>query len=253
MSSKSQTEGLELAELVFYAIASLPATYCLIKHGRPGLLGWLNVLIFCGLRIASNAMAYHDMTTTGNPNKAASIISGIGLSPLLLAALNLLNETNTSIRDNLPAIVKSYGSILAHWVIIAGVALAAASSNGKLILLRIGLIVFGTGWMFVAILTYISFRAPVSSQRADGEKKLLIAIMAALPLIGVRILYGIAIAFVDGNMLGGSLPVRVILGTLPEFLVMIAYVGVGLVTRNVAEQRLAGSKQTMDYTGPAYT
>jgi hypothetical protein len=90
--SKSQTEGLELAELVFYAIAILPATYCLIKHGRPGILGWFNVLTMCVLRIASNAMAYHDMTTTGNPNKAASIISGIGLSPLLLAALGLLNE-----------------------------------------------------------------------------------------------------------------------------------------------------------------
>jgi hypothetical protein len=77
--------------------------------------------------------------------------------------------------------------------------------------------------------------------------------MTALPLIGVRILNGIAIAFVDGNILGGSLPVRVIFGTLPEFLVMIAYVGVGLVTRNVAEQRLAGHKQPMDYTGPAYT
>lgn len=77
--------------------------------------------------------------------------------------------------------------------------------------------------------------------------------MVALPLIGVRILYGIAIAFVDGNMLGGSLPVRVIFGTLPEFLVMIAYVAGGLVTRNVAEQRLEGSKQAMDYTASAYT
>lgn len=87
MSSKSQIDGLELAELVFFAIATLPATYCLIKHGRHGILGWLNVLILCGLRIASSAMA-----TTGNPSKAASIISGIGLSPLLLAALGLLHE-----------------------------------------------------------------------------------------------------------------------------------------------------------------
>ncbi|KAJ5625686.1 hypothetical protein N7510_001995 [Penicillium lagena] len=249
--SKSQTEGLELAELVFYVIAILPATYCLIKHGRPGILGWLNVLIMCSLRIASNAMAYHDLTTTGNPNKAASIISGIGLSPLLLAALCLLNEANTSIRDHLPAIIKSYGYILAHWVIIAGVGLAAASANGKLILLRIGLIIFGTGWMIVAIFAYISFRVPMSSQRTDGEKKLLIAIMAALPLIGVRILYGIAIAFVDGNMLGGSLPVRVVFGTLPEFLVMLAYVAVGIVTRNVAKQRLEGSKQAMGNPGLA--
>lgn len=77
--------------------------------------------------------------------------------------------------------------------------------------------------------------------------------MTALPLIGVRVLYGIAIAFVDGNMLGGSLPVRDIFGSLPEFLAMIAYVVGGLVTRNVAEQRLEGSKQARDYTGPAYT
>lgn len=89
----SSTEGLELAQLAFYAIASLPSIYCIIKHGKVGLLGWLYVAAMCGLRLVGNSIAYHALSTTGEPNKAASIISGIGLSPLLLAAIGILRES----------------------------------------------------------------------------------------------------------------------------------------------------------------
>lgn len=37
-------------------------------------------------------MAYHDPSTTGSVDSVASILNGIGLSPLLLAAMGLLHE-----------------------------------------------------------------------------------------------------------------------------------------------------------------
>lgn len=86
-------EALELTELVFYAAATLPAFYCFATHGKHGLVGWLYVIAMCGLRLVGNGMAYHAQSTTGKPNTAASIISGIGLSPLLLAALGILHES----------------------------------------------------------------------------------------------------------------------------------------------------------------
>lgn len=58
-----------------------------------------------------------------------------------------------------------------------------------------------------------------------------------MPLIGIRIIYSIATVFSSSGMSGGSLAVRVILGVLPEFLVMIDYVAVGIVTRNLARDR----------------
>jgi hypothetical protein len=88
----TSTEGLELAQLAFYSIASIPAIYCFITHGKHGVIGWLYVFAMCGLRLVGNGMAYHALLTTGKPSTSASIISGIGLSPLLLAALGILHE-----------------------------------------------------------------------------------------------------------------------------------------------------------------
>jgi len=61
--------------------------------------------------------------------------------------------------------------------------------------------------------------------------------MIAMPLIGVRVIYSVVIAFVDGRADGGSLAVQVIFGTVPEFLVMITYISAGIVTRNLASDR----------------
>jgi hypothetical protein len=89
----SSTEGLELAQIAFYAVASLPCIYCIVKHRIAGVLGWLYVFVMCGLRLVGNGIAYHALSTTGQSNRAASIISGIGLSPLLLAAIGILRES----------------------------------------------------------------------------------------------------------------------------------------------------------------
>lgn len=89
----SSAESLELTNIAFYALAILPAIYCFIKHGKHGVLGWLYAILMCGLRLAGNGMAYHALSTTGKPNTAASIIVGIGMSPLLFAALGIMRES----------------------------------------------------------------------------------------------------------------------------------------------------------------
>jgi hypothetical protein len=89
----SSAEALELANITFYALATLPAIYCFIKHGKHGILGWLYGILMCGLRLAGNGMVYHALSTTGKPNTAASIIVGIGMSPLLFAALGIMRES----------------------------------------------------------------------------------------------------------------------------------------------------------------
>lgn len=59
-----------------------------------------------------------------------------------------------------------------------------------------------------------------------------------MPLIGVRVIYAVASAFAHHSASGGSFPVRVILGTLPEFLVMVNYLTAGVVTRNLPRNRV---------------
>ncbi|KAJ5085776.1 hypothetical protein N7532_010547 [Penicillium argentinense] len=260
----SSTEGLELAQLAFYVLTSLPAIYCLIRHGRIGLLGWIYVFAMCGLRLVGNGIAYHSLSTTGEPNRAASIISGIGLSPLLLAALGILHEANHSIQSTLPAILSGFGMLIPHIVIGGGIGLAAASGSHT-VLLKVGLIVFATGWSMVVALVLVSakanathrrlgkerkvwFATPISAKDSSNESnvKLLFGIMIALPLIGIRLIYAIVVAFKYGSPSGGSLAVEVIFGTLPEFLVMITYLSAGIVTRNLASGRNERG------VGPAY-
>lgn len=86
--TKINNTALPTAQLAIYAILSLPTIYILVRHGKPGLLGWLYLLIFCVLRITGNAMFLNDPTSTG-----ATVITNIGLSPLLLATLGILHES----------------------------------------------------------------------------------------------------------------------------------------------------------------
>ncbi|KAJ6104985.1 hypothetical protein N7486_003674 [Penicillium sp. IBT 16267x] len=58
-----------------------------------------------------------------------------------------------------------------------------------------------------------------------------------MPVVGARVIYSVVIAFVDGRADGGSLAVKVIFGTIPEFLVMITYLSAGIMTRNLVSDR----------------
>jgi hypothetical protein len=127
-------------------------------------------------------------------------------------------------------------------VIAGGIGLAAASGKNPH-LLEIGLIIFATGWLIVVGLVIISARANAHHRRVSDEKRLLLAVEIAMPLIGARVLYAIVIAFKYQNASGGSLAVKIIFGTVPEFLVMISYLSAGLITRNLARDRVQKGSQ----------
>lgn len=80
------TNILSTAELVIYATLSLHVLYLIVKHAPTGLLGWLYLFAFCTLRIVGGAMSMN------MDSPSASVISNIGLSPLLLAASGTLHE-----------------------------------------------------------------------------------------------------------------------------------------------------------------
>lgn len=74
------------AQMAIYAIMIIPVLYLLVKHGRPGIMGWLYFAAFCMLRILGGALAL-------SGSESATIIGNIGLSPLLLAACGILHES----------------------------------------------------------------------------------------------------------------------------------------------------------------
>jgi hypothetical protein len=78
--------GLSAAELAIYITLSFPVLYILLKHGRAGLMGWLFLFFFCTIRLVGAAMSLNSTSAT------ASIISSVGLSPILLATSGILHE-----------------------------------------------------------------------------------------------------------------------------------------------------------------
>lgn len=87
------TNPLATAELAIYAVLALPVLFVLVRHGLPGLPGWIYLFAFCTLRIVGGALSMNPESTSGN------IISNIGLSPLLLAASGILHEGFVSTRS----------------------------------------------------------------------------------------------------------------------------------------------------------
>jgi prolipoprotein diacylglyceryltransferase len=81
-------DTLSLAKLIIYIVLIQPAVYCFIKHGHNGVLGWFYVQVFCVLRIITSGLTVHPDTSS----KIATILGGVGLSPLLLASVGLLHE-----------------------------------------------------------------------------------------------------------------------------------------------------------------
>lgn len=132
-------------------------------------------------------------------------------------------------------------------VIAGGIGLAAASGKSPH-LLEVGLIIFTTGWLIVLGLVILSVRANARHRRLGPERQLLLAIEIAMPLIGVRVLYAMVIAFKHQNVSGGSLVAKVILGTIPEFLIMISYLSAGLATRHLARDRAEKGPQPASNT-----
>lgn len=141
-----------------------------------------------------------------------------------------------------------FGLLIPHLVIAGGIGLAAASGK-NIHLLEIGLIIFAAGWLIVAALVVVSAKATAHRRRVSDEKKLLLAVEIAMPLIGARVLYAIVIAFKYQNMSGGSPAVRIVFGVVPEFLVVICYLSAGLVTRTLARDCVKMSAQPADQTG----
>lgn len=86
----AKVDDLYIAQLIIFVILLQPAIYCLFKHGRHGLLGWLYLQLFCLVRVVGAAMIIHEKSSTG---LAATIVGSFGLSPLLLSAAGILHES----------------------------------------------------------------------------------------------------------------------------------------------------------------
>ena len=79
--------GIFAAELALYLVLLPPTIYNFWSHRWSGFLAWYGLALFCGIRIAAGAIG-----VTDNDSITASILIGIGTSPLILSVDGLVHE-----------------------------------------------------------------------------------------------------------------------------------------------------------------
>ncbi|KAJ5123971.1 uncharacterized protein N7515_007796 [Penicillium bovifimosum] len=242
------TNSVSIATCAIYAVLIIPVLYLLVRHGRYGLLGWLFLSIFCAIRIVGGALAIN------NPSIAASIISSVGLSPLLLATAGILHEARYYRIQTLDKKLEWVFVLAYHMLVVAGVALTAAGSvklqkpknpldtadldkADKIV--KAGISILAVAWGVLVGWTSFSFIAPRgrNSSLTRAGNVLLIAITFSLAFIGIRVFYSLAALCTRRaslNPVTGSLAIRVVLGLLPELIAALAFIFAGIKTQDAA-------------------
>ncbi|KAL9619651.1 MAG: hypothetical protein Q9160_005757 [Pyrenula sp. 1 TL-2023] len=146
--SNSTNVSTSYADLALFSLLTPLSLFLLYNHGRPGILGWSMLFLFCSLRLIGAGLAIgsrHDE----HPSKGASVIQSIGLSPLILACAGVAAELwhyvappHRSQVDNdremkpKSSIVKRFLQtpthllhLAIHVLVLTGVALSASSAS----------------------------------------------------------------------------------------------------------------------------
>ncbi|RHZ53566.1 uncharacterized protein CDV56_103643 [Aspergillus thermomutatus] len=237
------TNSLSAATCAIYAVLAIPVLYLLVRHGRYGLLGWLYLFFFCTLRIIGGALAVKDTSA------AASIISSVGLSPLLLATAGILHEARHYRIHSLDKKMEWVCVLSYHMFVVAGVALTAAGSaklqtheqplDKAAKIAKAGIAILAVAWGVLVAWTGVSFAAPRgrNSSLTRAGTLLLGTVCFSLVFVGVRVFYSLAALCTERaalNPVTGSLAIRVVLGFLPEVIATLAYVFAGMKTQGAA-------------------
>ncbi|CRG89103.1 hypothetical protein PISL3812_06138 [Talaromyces islandicus] len=241
---------LDILQLVLYIPLLLLSQYCLLRHGRRGILGWFYVGAFCMIRLIAAGLKIHSDNTTATQSSGATIVDNIGLSPVILAALGLLHEARTARGSVRNTKIEWLVVLQIHMLVTAGLALVAVgvsslfktkpSPDSAMTLLKAGFAIMFLGWGIIVGLCLWSFRRPTSYDQVDptifrDATILLNAVFFSLPFILLRAIYGALNLFGSGNTIGTSsfssnVPADVIMNVLAQLAAAVIFVVAGVRT-----------------------
>ncbi|KAJ3963179.1 hypothetical protein N0V92_000003 [Colletotrichum tropicale] len=247
------SDKYSLAVLVIFITLSIPTLFVTFKHGVRGwaILGWGYLFIFCSLKIIGSGMALGDPESSG-----ATIVSSVGLSPLLLALSGVLHEARfyyTSPSKRSANHKQDLIFVLMfHMFTMLGVVLIAIGMSRLMkhaspddvskgwTLAKVGAVILFLSW--VALAAGAAFTVFQGYMRSDGrpQKKaavmLLTAVLFALPFVGVRVIATLAYAASENSSLSaatGSVMVKVWLYLFEELAATLILVINGVFARSI--------------------
>ncbi|OBT66830.1 hypothetical protein VE03_04057 [Pseudogymnoascus sp. 23342-1-I1] len=259
--------GVSIALIIIYPPLLLLAAFLSKRHGFGRSSGWIFLVIFCILRLlsASLNLALINSPTSLSLHIAYSITNSVGLSPLLLASLGLLNRAIESIERRGASVtvtprhlrlIQLLVMIALILAIVGGINASDAKTQSALkdaqTLTQAAVGLFIAGFVILAIATARVLFA--ISNAEPGERRLIPAIGAALPFLLVRVVYAAVGAFGEDakfNAATGNTAIFLVMVLLMELAVVVIFESVGLTLRAIpkAERGKVGDYMEMPARG----
>lgn len=250
---------ISIVSLIVYVPALPLAFFLTLRHGFSRTAGWIFLFLFDLIRIIgvclqlateSAANAHNTGLFTG-----AAILTSVGLSPLFLTTVGLLLRRQASLAHPLHS---KYDRIM-HYALIAlylpimvalilGIVGGVDSSNsidatGHFIpnsVFKAAVAVFVVSFALIVLCTAIITAMAIGSKGGEtahpGERYLGIAVVASLPFLLVRLVYGCFVAFSSNKkfqLIGGEETVTLTMQVLMEFAVVIVYTLAGFMVKKI--------------------
>ncbi|CZS99354.1 hypothetical protein WAI453_008207 [Rhynchosporium graminicola] len=261
----SYRNGVSIGEIIVYTWAIAVAIFLVMRHGFRKNSGWIYLVIFCLARIIGSAMqlAIISKPTSTSLYTGYAILNNVGLSPLMFAAMGLLDRLLDTIHETHNTRIHPGITKIVHLIILIGLILGivgginASNAYTKALnagavgayrpgsLSKAGSALFILSYAAVASLTIvISFYTPHAQ---SGEKRLLYAVAVALPFLLIRLIYSCISTFSHDkrfNLLTGDETVLLFMAYLMEICVVIAFEITGLTLRKVVVKYPVATRQT---------
>jgi hypothetical protein len=222
MAPLTELNKISIAQVIVYTPALAVAVLLAIRHGFGRSSGWFYLIIFSLVRILGGAL---QLATINDPSQTgllvgANTLQSIGISPLILVMLGLLNRVLESIRLARDTIVTPNMVRFVQIVILVGLILGivGGSELGDVISDAIasgnldykmptesvaGLALMIAGYVLLVVATAMT--ATQISSAEQGEKRVLLAIGLALPFVLVRLIFSSMATFSNNRDFRGFL------------------------------------------------
>ncbi|RBR10779.1 uncharacterized protein FIESC28_09310 [Fusarium coffeatum] len=235
------SRALLVIEPIVYGILLLPVAYLLKLHGKPGFLWTLYLTLFSLLHVIGGIMMLCE-------SKHALIILNICVGILILATsaiwfeLNHHWETNNAMQKIKVAIIHIL-VIVGELLLILGATDPGAQGSAQV---KIGI---GLGCLAVAaklmVIQAIVAIVEKDCSWKDDKSRLLFATTFGSVCLCVRVIYSMCVmtkTFAQQERCASSMQ-GIYFVLLPEALTAIAYLAVGLWTRNIGESQTEDAKE----------
>ncbi|EGX90813.1 hypothetical protein CCM_07233 [Cordyceps militaris CM01] len=202
-------DGLAVAQIVLYTFFLVGAVILCLKHGFLKSAGWRYLLALALVRIVGSALRLATISAPTDENLYIGwlVLTGLGLGPLILMLLGLLSRTFESMRRNGHDIVKPIFHravqtlmLVAMILLIVGgfsatftIGAGGAPQVSYAVTSRVG-----SGLMIVVfVLLCLETLLAVVNQGyvAQGEHRVVFAVIACLPFVLVRLVYSELLVF----------------------------------------------------------